>query len=431
MAQIGARTPITTLQGYAVISPLPIGWKRLSEIATIPPECTGAILQALDGAVIWMQSPGAMPANPTGFTLPKTDYLTLEEFTQVSQLCIDTTASSKFSVQFYTGPIGALPQVTDPVAASSGGGGGGGGVQSVDGFFPLASTGGENPTIWVPDNGITLEQLQDLITSFNLTPGWDYQLQNATSQNLRIIVRALTVNTISKRVEMVDDSFDLVYYDINTNTLKCYDDIACIIESDGTNWRMFDNAAHAPKGVLSVYDVDGYSFAIAYTRSDYTHVINSSFTTDEQLAHDAWTLGASVGLQTMLCQVFMHKAWAQLRGPGFVINPAYAKAINSAAWNSTNKTLDITTPQTEAGPLTATSANAGYRCIAVQVSATMSAIQFVDSSGTVADLPDGKMNVYFQRISPLLLNAAQFYAYSNAGWKANVWIRNLMMKKIV
>jgi len=430
MAQIGARTPITVLNGYAVINPMPAGWKRLSDIAAIPAECTGAILQALDGPVIWMQSPGAMPANPTGFTLPKTDYLTLEEFTQVSQLCIDTTASSKFSVQFYTGPIGALPQVTDPVAASSGGGGGGGGVQSVDGFFPLASTGGENPTIWVPDNGITLEQLQDLITSFNLTPGWDYQLQNATSQNLRIIVRALTVNTISKRVEMVDDSFDRCYYDINTDVLECFDDISCTVESDGTNWVMKGEPAFLPRGVASVQPSTGLSFSVNYARTNYTHVVSSLLSGSRSLCLDQWSLGTSNRLGNVSCIVSNRFISANLVGPSFLIPPGNP-AVQNAVWSSGMNGLLIAVDAAESnGAVSAASQSPAYRCIATNINTSTILVQFVDSAGVVATSPDAEMKLNLQRNAPMILDAAKFFSRANQPSKAWVSVRVTMMKRM-
>lgn len=426
MSQLGARQPITGPLGYQEVSPSMVGWQRLRDLLTIPPEATGALIVALSEEFRWCQSPLAMPVDPFGIHLPNQQCLTLHNFTQIHGLCVNTQDGADFAVQFFTGPVGRLPEFTN--YGTEGGGGGGGSVDQVTATWPLLSSGGSIPNISVARNGVTRAQMQSLIAASTLIPGWSYLVTDATSRNLSIIVTATGTNTLAKTVQMVGDSFDHIEYDIAANVLNCYDEICCIVESDGTAWRFIDNSAHAPKGMASVGDWASNSFRVVYARADYTHVINSTIVTDEALALRGWSVGASVGLASLNAQVFLHDAWANLNGPAFVLGYGQHLAVDTAVWSSADNALLIATPQTEIGPFVVQSTKPQYRCIAWRKDATTTAVQFVDNAGNIATAADGNMGLSFQRRSPLLVNATQFYAY--AGWKANCWIRNLMLKRI-
>lgn len=145
MSQFGARVPITTAIGYQVAAPAVAGWKRLAELVTIPPDTTGALIYAFGAALPWMQAVDAIPANPNGQSLAAGNYLTLDDSTQIAQLCLDTGGGISFGIQFFSGPVGKLPAITAP----GNGGGGGGGVQTVTGW-QVDNTDPANPVITDP-----------------------------------------------------------------------------------------------------------------------------------------------------------------------------------------------------------------------------------------------------------------------------------------
>lgn len=145
MSIFGARVPITTAIGYQVAVMPAAGWKRLSELVTIPPDSTGALIYAIGADIPWMQAPDSIPSYPTGLSLAAGNYLTLDDATQVSQFCLNTDWGGSLAVQFFTGPVGKLPKITAP----GGGGGGGTGVQSVTGI-DVNNTDPLNPIVEPP-----------------------------------------------------------------------------------------------------------------------------------------------------------------------------------------------------------------------------------------------------------------------------------------
>lgn len=149
MSQLGARTPITTVQGYQAVTLAGGGWKRLSQVLTIPPEATGALVYVKSGgaALAWMQAVDAIPTSPQGLGAAAGTFLSLNDYTQVAQFCVNGNSLATIAVQFYTGPVGQLPVVVLPLS----GGGGGGGVSSVSATAPITSTGGAAPVIGLND----------------------------------------------------------------------------------------------------------------------------------------------------------------------------------------------------------------------------------------------------------------------------------------
>ena len=182
MTQFGARVPVGSDIGYQVLNLAPQGWARLADLCTIPPGTTGALVYAAGADVQWMQAPEAIPASPAGLVLAAGATITFDDATQVQQLCIFTDTSPILHVQFFTGPVGLLPQIS-----SMGGGGGGTGVQSVTGpqvnnadpanpyiKEPSIPTSG---TVWItPSDPLSLPYapaVGDLAAPFGIVDGLD------------------------------------------------------------------------------------------------------------------------------------------------------------------------------------------------------------------------------------------------------------------
>ena len=145
MSNYGSRTPITTALGYQAVTLWPSGWKKLSAVMTIPPDATGALINVHPGSqpLDWMQAVDAIPLFPFGLLVDAGQFLTLDDFTQIQQFCVNTDQGTSFGIQFFTGPVGSMPAVTPKQI----GGGGGGTVTDVIGLLPITSTGGTTPGI--------------------------------------------------------------------------------------------------------------------------------------------------------------------------------------------------------------------------------------------------------------------------------------------
>ena len=425
MTQFGARVPVGSDIGYQVLNLAPQGWARLADLCTIPPGTTGALVYAAGADVQWMQAPEAIPASPAGLVLAAGATITLDDATQVQQLCIFTDTSPILHVQFFTGPVGRLPIIVLP----GGGGGGGGGVATVGAISPLASSGGSNPVISINNAGITRAAMQAMLLANALTPGWTYLITDATSQDVQIMVTARSSNSLEPHIKMVGDTFDRITYDITSDIIQATDELSCIIRSNGPNWYFLNDSAHKSKGVASLDALGQASVRAIYTRQDYTHVLGNDTIGDETTAMRHWTIGCSVGLTVTKISVYMPGAWASVDGlDGFALTVGNYFGITASAWSVPDQALVITSPMGALAPVFLTSKSSLWQPYVDSVTSTTIKIKFVDHNGTIATAPDATMGVMIDHRGSIRVNSTLYNQL--VGASANIWFSATLMKQI-
>ncbi len=429
MSQTG-RIPITTALGCQTYTGSLTGWRRLSELVTVPPETTGALIYAAPGGggantLSWALAPASVIGSGMAGLVAAGGYLSLDSYTDVANCCIMATGITQLTAQFFSGSVGRLPIIVLP----GGGGGGGGGVATVGAISPLASSGGSNPVISINNAGITRAAMQAMLLANALTPGWTYLITDATSQDVQIMVTARSSNSLEPHIKMVGDTFDRITYDITSDIIQATDKLSCIIRSNGPNWYFLNDSAHKSKGVASLDALGQASVRAIYTRQDYTHVLGNDTIGDETTAMRHWTIGCSVGLTVTKISVYMPGAWASVNGiDGFALTVGNYFGITASAWSVPDQALVITSPMGALAPVFLTSKSSLWQPYVDSVTSTTIKIKFVDHNGTIATAPDATMGVMIDHRGSIRVNSTLYNQL--VGSSANIWFSATLMKQI-
>lgn len=273
---------------------------------------------------------------------------------------------------------------------------------------------------------LTYAEAQNLVADSGLNAGAMYLITDATSANIQVLLRAKSVSTFFTDCQLINDRFDIMEYDIDTDVFTGTDNLACVVRNVGGTWGFINDENHKPRNVSGISQ-SLTDFTITYTRSDYNKIRSLLCTPDETYVAAGVNAGASVGLTTSIVKLkqdFTVQSYIGYNGSVWEFFGAYG--VTSATFNAGILTINHT--NVGAGFICSAIVRGGnYRCVisSASVGEASTEISFLDASGNVVTTPDTNMKVLFSRgvVRDLVPSLA---GISNS----NIWVLGQMSKII-
>lgn len=190
--------------------------------------------------------------------------------------------------------------------------------------------------------------------------------------------------------------------------------VACVIRNSGSGWQFINDAGHAPLNCASVSN-DNSKITITYNFTA-KKVVSFVACPDETMASDFMSMGASVGVDTALINLYQNKSmggYIYYDGANWVFNSA--EGVSGVSFS--NGVLTIThsaitgikgSVECRTGALLANLGSLGT---------TTTEVYFRDYTGALATSPTTDMKIYFERDSSNLVLSPNNYINSNG----NIW----------